>query len=75
SGCPQLQPDCCDSELVQVFHLHSNQQRLTAQTELVPDPAEHRPSHNEAVHDALRAHFQLQIVVQTVLLAGCPRTW
>lgn len=29
---------------------------------------------NEAVHDALRAQFQLQIVVQTVLLAGCPRT-
>jgi hypothetical protein len=24
--------------LVQVFHLHSNQQRLTAQTELVPEP-------------------------------------
>lgn len=38
SGCPQLQPDCCDSGLVQVFHLHSNQQRLTAQTEVEPEP-------------------------------------
>ncbi|KPI16407.1 hypothetical protein OV450_8142 [Actinobacteria bacterium OV450] len=33
SGCPQLLPSCCDSGLVQVFHLHSNQQRLTAQAE------------------------------------------
>lgn len=39
SGCPQLQPRCCDSEQVQVFHLHSNQQRLTAQTKFGPDPS------------------------------------
>ncbi|MFI7359963.1 hypothetical protein ACIBTP_39325, partial [Streptomyces avidinii] len=38
SGCPQLQPNCCDSGLVQVFHLHSNQQRFTAQTESEPEP-------------------------------------
>lgn len=38
SGCPQLQPCCCDSGLVQAFHLHSNQQRLTAQTESEPEP-------------------------------------
>jgi hypothetical protein len=38
SDCPQLQPHCCDSGLVQVFHLHSNQQRLTAQTEVEPEP-------------------------------------
>ncbi|MFJ5901377.1 hypothetical protein ACIQFZ_39755, partial [Streptomyces sp. NPDC093064] len=38
SGCPQLQPHCYDSELVQAFHLYSNQQRLTAQTEVEPEP-------------------------------------
>lgn len=44
SGCPQLQPCCCDSGLVQVFHLHSNQQRLTAQTEAEPEPEKRQHS-------------------------------
>ncbi|WP_406016276.1 helix-turn-helix domain-containing protein [Streptomyces sp. NBC_00984] len=49
-GCPQLQPDCCDSRLVQVFHLHSNQQRLTTQTECVPEPASRERSHGTQFH-------------------------
>lgn len=38
SGCPQLQQPCCDRVLVQVFYLHSNQQRLTAQTRSPTEP-------------------------------------
>ena len=30
TGCPQLQPGRCDGPAVVAFHLHSNQQRLTA---------------------------------------------
>jgi hypothetical protein len=30
SGCPQLQPACCDSPAVKVSHPHSNPQRLVA---------------------------------------------
>lgn len=43
SGCPQLQPNCCDSGLVQVSHLHSNQQRLTAQTGCGTGPVAGQP--------------------------------
>jgi Transposase len=31
SGCPQLHETCCDRPEAKVSHLHSNQQRLTAQ--------------------------------------------
>ena len=36
SGCPQLQPACCDSPAVKVSHPHSNPQRLVAH--LVDEP-------------------------------------
>ncbi len=32
SGCPQLQPPCCDRTVVASFHRHSNNERLTAHT-------------------------------------------
>lgn len=38
SGCPQLQQPCCDRALAKVSHLHSNQQRLTAQTRSPTEP-------------------------------------
>ena len=37
SGCPQLQPACCDSPAVKVSHPHSNPQRLVAH--LIDEPA------------------------------------
>jgi hypothetical protein len=39
SGCPQLQPACCDSPAVKVSHPHSNPQRLVAHLiDEPPDP-------------------------------------
>lgn len=37
---PSASPPCCDRTAAQVFHLRSNQQRLTAQTRSVPEPDE-----------------------------------
>ncbi len=51
SGCPQLQPACCDSPAVKVSHLHRNPQRLVAHLIHIPSVPRRVSTRPRCVHE------------------------